>query len=160
MKTFNISASFTIYDSIDELPKAAKNLMKKAVSARKKAYAPYSNFNVGAAVLLENNQIVLGNNQENAAYPSGLCAERVAIFNAAANFPDIEIKALAITATANNKDLTEPVAPCGACRQSIAEYEIKQDKPIAIYFMGKVGKVAKADTLKDLLPLTFDKSFL
>lgn len=160
MKTVNISASFTIYNSIDELPPIAKNLMEQAVMARKKAYAPYSNFSVGAAILLDNNEIILGNNQENAAYPSGLCAERVAIYSAAANFPNVSIKALAITASANSKDLAEPVAPCGACRQTIAEYEIKQDTPIPIYFMGKIGKIVKSNSLKDLLPLTFDKSFL
>ncbi|MCF6213625.1 MAG: cytidine deaminase [Flavobacteriaceae bacterium] len=160
MKSVNITATFTIYNSIGELPKTAKNLMEQAITARKKAYAPYSNFNVGAAILLENGTIILGNNQENAAYPSGLCAERVAIYNAAANFPNVGIKALAITATSSTKDLDAPVAPCGSCRQAIAEYEVKQQSPIPIYFMGKIGKVAKSDSLKDLLPLAFDKSFL
>jgi len=160
MKSVNITATFTIYNSIGELPETAKNLMEQAIIAREKAYAPYSNFKVGAAILLENGTIILGNNQENAAYPSGLCAERVAIYNAAANFPNIGIKALAITATSTEKDLDSPVAPCGSCRQSIAEYEVKQQSPITIYFMGKIGKVAKSDSLKDLLPLTFDKSFL
>lgn len=160
MKSVNITTTFTIYDGLSELPKTAQYLMQKAILAREKAYAPYSNFSVGAAILLENGEVILGNNQENAAYPSGLCAERVAIYSAAANFPNIGIKALAITATANDKDLAEPVAPCGSCRQAIAEYEVKQKTPIPIYFMGKVGKVAKADSLKDLLPLTFDKTFL
>ncbi len=160
MKSVNITATFTIYDSISELSETAQNLMKQAILAREKAYAPYSNFSVGAAVLLENGKIILGNNQENAAYPSGLCAERVAIFSAAANFPDIAVMALAITASAKEKNLTEPVAPCGACRQAMAEYEVKQKEPIPVYFMGKVGKIAKSDSIKDLLPLTFDKSFL
>ena len=160
MKSVNITATFTIYDGISELPKTAQNLMRQAIEAREKAYAPYSKFNVGAAILLENNKIILGSNQENAAYPSGLCAERVAIYSAAANFPNVGIKMLAITATSQSKELTQPVAPCGACRQAIAEYEVKQKTPIPIYFMGKKGKVAKSNSLKDLLPLTFDKSFL
>ncbi len=160
MKSVNITTTFTIYNSISELPETAQNLMKQAILAREKAYAPYSNFSVGAAVLLENGKIILGNNQENAAYPSGLCAERVAIFGAAANFPDVAVMALAITASAKEKNLAEPVAPCGACRQVIAEYEVKQKEPIPVYFMGKVGKIAKSDSIKDLLPLTFDKSFL
>ncbi|NQW36977.1 MAG: cytidine deaminase [Flavobacteriales bacterium] len=160
MKSVNITATFTIYDGIGELPEPAQNLMEQAVLARENAYAPYSNFSVGAAILLDNDKIILGNNQENAAYPSGLCAERVAIYSAAANFPNVGIKALAITATSKTKDLDTPVAPCGSCRQAIAEYEVKQKAPIPIYFMGKIGKVAKSDSLKDLLPLAFDKTFL
>lgn len=160
MKSINITSTFTIYDGVSELPKTVQKLMQKAITARDNAYAPYSNFIVGAAVLLDNGKIILGNNQENAAYPSGLCAERVAIYSAAANFPNVEIKALAITATALSKDLEEPVAPCGACRQAIAEYESKQQASIPIYFMGKIGKVTKSDSLKDLLPLAFDKTFL
>jgi len=160
MKSVNITSTYTIYDSVSELPNTAQNLMQQAIIARNNAYAPYSKFVVGAAILLDNGEIVLGNNQENAAYPSGLCAERVAIYSASANFPNMGIKALAITATALATDLDQPVAPCGSCRQSISEYEIKQNSPIAIYFMGKIGKIIKSDSLKDLLPLAFDKSFL
>ncbi|NCP21068.1 MAG: cytidine deaminase [Flavobacteriales bacterium CG_4_9_14_0_2_um_filter_35_242] len=160
MKSLNITTTYTIFNHLDELPETIQKLMKQAVNARNQAYAPYSKFLVGAAILLDDDSIILGNNQENAAYPSGLCAERVAIFSAAANFPKAHFKALAISATALDKDLSEPVAPCGACRQAIAEYEFKQETPIAIYFMGKTGKIIKANSIKDLLPLAFDKSFL
>ncbi len=160
MKLLNVTTTYTIYNHLEELPASIQILMKQAVKARSQAYAPYSKFLVGAAILLDDNTIILGNNQENAAYPSGLCAERVAIFSAAANFPNSHFKALAITATALDKELSEPVAPCGACRQAIAEYEFKQETSIPIYFMGKVGKIIKANSIKDLLPLAFDKSFL
>lgn len=160
MNSINISTTYTVFNSLEELPKDIQILMSKAAKARDNAYAPYSKFLVGAAVLLDDNTIVSGNNQENAAYPSGLCAERVAIFSAAANFPKAHFKALAISATASDKDLSEPVAPCGSCRQAISEYEFKQQEPIPIYFMGKIGKIIKANSIKDLLPLAFDKSFL
>ncbi len=160
MKSITISTTIDIYDSIEELPLEVINLMKTAVEARKKAYAPYSKFQVGAAILLDNNEVVPGSNQENASYPSGLCAERTAIYYAGAKYPDAIIKRIAITATSINHAVTEPIPPCGACRQAIAEYEIKQNEPIEIYFMGESGKVAKSNSLKDLLPLAFDKSYL
>lgn len=130
------------------------------MQARHKAYAPYSNFTVGCALQLENGVIFTGNNQENAAYPSGLCAERVAIYAAGANYPGVAIKNVALTASPVNDSLQIPVPPCGACRQAIAEYENRQQQPIAIYFMGASGTVAKAHSLKDLLPLVFDQSYL
>ncbi|HQK39631.1 MAG TPA: cytidine deaminase, partial [Flavobacterium alvei] len=136
------------------------NLMKQAIEVRKNAYAPYSKFRVGAALLLDNGQIVLGSNQENAAYPSGLCAERVAVFQAGAVYPDAKILKMAITAASDTNQTTDPIPPCGSCRQSIAEYEIKQNTPIEIYFMGEIGVIYKSDSLKNLLPLLFDKSFL
>ena len=134
--------------------------MKDAVKARHDAYAPYSKFTVGCALLLENGQVVTGSNQENAAYPSGLCAERVAIFAAGANFPGVRIIKMAITASPVNDSLDKPVPPCGACRQSIAEYESRQQNPIEIFFMGATGKVARAASLADLLPLIFDHNYL
>lgn len=134
--------------------------MAQAIAARHRAYAPYSKFTVGCAILLENGQVVTGNNQENAAYPSGLCAERVAIFAAGAQYPGVIFKEMALTASPIDDSLKIPVPPCGACRQSIAEYENNQQQPITIYFMGAHGTVAKAQSLKDLLPLTFDQSYL
>jgi cytidine deaminase len=134
--------------------------MHQASIARSNAYAPYSKFTVGCALLLENGQYMHGSNQENAAYPSGLCAERVAIFAAGANFPDMPIVKMAITASPIDDSFTKPVPPCGACRQSIAEYEIRQRQPIQIYFMGASGKVARASSLADLLPLVFDRNYL
>ena len=134
--------------------------MAQAVAVRKKAYAPYSKFKVGAAILLDNGEVVLGSNQENAAYPSGLCAERVAIFYAGSMYPDAKIVQMAITAASDTNKTESPIPPCGACRQSIAEYEIKQESPIEIYFMGESGAIYKSNSLKNLLPLMFDKNFL
>ena len=134
--------------------------MSQAVEIRKKAYAPYSKFKVGAALLLDNGKVILGSNQENAAYPSGLCAERTAIFYAGSTYPEAKILKMAITAASDTNQTAAPIPPCGSCRQSIAEYEIKQDTPIEIYFMGEIGEVYKSSSLKNLLPLMFDKKFL
>ena len=160
MKQVNINASFTVYQSEEELPQDIQSLMEQAVAIRKKAYAPYSRFRVGTALLLDNGKIVLGSNQENAAYPSGLCAERVAIFQSGAIYPEAKIIKMAITAASDTNKTTSPIPPCGACRQSISEYEFKQNTPIEIYFMGETGEVYKSDSIKNLLPLTFDKNFL
>ena len=135
-------------------------MLSDLIEIRKKAYAPYSQFRVGAAILLDNGQIVLGSNQENAAYPSGLCAERVAIFYAGANYPDAKILKIAISATSDLNVNTTPIPPCGSCRQSIAEYESKQEYPIEMYFMGEIGAIYKSNSLKNILPFTFDKNFL
>ena len=160
MKEINITSSFTIFDNLNELPAEIQDLMNQAVEIRKKAYAPYSKFKVGAALLLDNGKVILGSNQENAAYPSGLCAERTAIFYAGSAYPEAKILKMAITAASDTNQTTTPIPPCGSCRQSIAEYEIKQDTPIEIYFMGEIGKVYKSSSLKNLLPLMFDKKFL
>lgn len=160
MKDIKIESVFTVYNSVDELPTAIISLMQQAVEARKSSYAPYSKFSVGAAILMNNGEVVIGSNQENASYPSGLCAERTAIFYAGAQYPNELIKAMAITAGAHD-DLNEnPIPPCGACRQSISEYEVKQKKPIEIYFMGVTGKIVRAASLSELLPLAFDRSML
>tara|TARA_R110000868_G_scaffold387712_3_gene656365 strand:+ start:239 stop:721 length:483 start_codon:yes stop_codon:yes gene_type:complete len=160
MKNITITTEFAVFNSTNELPLDTQDLMKNAVESRKKAYAPYSKFKVGVAILLDNGQIVLGSNQENAAYPSGLCAERVAIFYAGSMYPDAKIVQMAITAASDTNKTALPIPPCGACRQSIAEYEIKQDSPIEIYFMGESGDIYKSSSLKNLLPLMFDKNFL
>ncbi|SHN06359.1 cytidine deaminase [Flavobacterium xinjiangense] len=160
MKEISITTQFTVFDSVKELPKDVYSLMEEAVAIRKKAYAPYSKFRVGVAILLDNGQIVLGSNQENAAYPSGLCAERVAVFYAGSVYPEAKILKMAITAASDTNKTTTPIPPCGSCRQSIAEYEIKQDTPIEIYFMGEEGEVNKSESLKNLLPFMFDKKFL
>jgi cytidine deaminase len=160
MKEITITTHFTAYNAVNELPNDIQNLMEQAIAVRKKAYAPYSRFRVGVAILLDNGKIVLGSNQENAAYPSGLCAERVAIFQAGAIYPDATILKMAITAASDTNKTTIPIPPCGACRQSIAEYETKQDAPIEIYFMGESGDIYKSESLKNLLPFMFDKNFL
>lgn len=160
MNDIIISTRFSVFESVTELPTDIQNLMDQAVEIRKNAYAPYSKFRVGAALLLDNGQLVLGSNQENAAYPSGLCAERVAVFYAGANYPEATILKMAITAASDTNQTTAPIPPCGSCRQSLAEYEIKQEAPIEIYFMGEIGQIYKSDSLKNLLPFMFDKKFL
>lgn len=160
MKEIKIITTLQVYESIDELPKDIQTLMKDAIEARDKAYAPYSNFHVGAALRLSNGIVIKGNNQENAAFPSGMCAERTAIYYAGANYPNEIIEAMALSASSAHQVSSEPIPPCGACRQAIAEYEIKQKQPIEIYFMGAEGNVIKSNTLANLLPLVFDKSML
>lgn len=160
MKEITITTSFTAYNAVTELPNEIQKLMEQAITIRKNAYAPYSKFRVGVAILLDNGQTVLGSNQENAAYPSGLCAERVAIFQAGAIYPEAKILKMVITAASDTNTTTSPIPPCGACRQSIAEYETKQETPIEIYFMGELGDIYKSESLKNLLPFMFDKNFL
>ncbi|POS01776.1 cytidine deaminase [Flavobacterium croceum DSM 17960] len=159
-KQVSISTKFDVFENLNVLPNDVQELMQKAIETRNNAYAPYSRFHVGAAILLDNNQIVLGSNQENAAYPSGLCAERVAIFQAGALYPNAKIVKMAITAASSIHTTTSPIPPCGACRQSMAEYEFKQEAEIEIYFMGETGEVYKSDSVSNLLPLSFDKKFL
>ncbi|AIG30173.1 cytidine deaminase [Flavobacterium psychrophilum] len=160
MKEININTRLSVFESMQALPSDVNELMQKAIEIRKNAYAPYSKFNVGAAILLDNGKVALGSNQENAAYPSGLCAERVAIFHAGAIYPNAKIIKMAITAGSTKTATTKPIPPCGACRQSIFEYEFKQGIPIEIYFMGETGEIYKSDSIQNLLPLTFDKNFL
>lgn len=160
MKEVKIETKVQVFDDVNELPENVQSLMKAAAEARDKAYAPYSKFKVGAAILLENNEVITGSNQENASYPSGLCAERTAIYYAGAKYPNTKFLIMALTASSNNQITDKPIPPCGACRQAIAEYEIKQEQPIEIYFMGATGKVAKSNSLANLLPLGFDRSFL
>lgn len=160
MKEIKITSKYKIFESRKELSGQDHMLLEKAEEARKKSYAPYSNFNVGASLLLENGEIILGNNQENAAYPSGMCAERVAIWAAASRFPDQKILKIFIAASSQTHKVDKPVSPCGACRQTIAEYEFKQDKNIEIFFTGETGIIVQARSLNDLLPLAFDNTLL
>ncbi|GAB1857486.1 cytidine deaminase [Flavobacteriaceae bacterium MHTCC 0001] len=160
MKELRIETVFQVFENVSELPKDVRLLMEKAKKARAKAYAPYSNFTVGAALEMANGEIITGNNQENASYPSGLCAERTAIYYAGATYPGVKILKMAITAGAVKGETNTPIPPCGACRQAIAEYEVNQKLPIEIYFMGTTGKVLKSNSLENLLPLIFDKTEL
>lgn len=163
MKKLNLP-SFVFESSEKELSFSDKKLLSEAQKSAKCAYAPYSNFKVGTAVLLENGKIISGNNQENAAYPSGLCAERVALFYAIAQFPNAKIRAIAITSV-----------PCGSCRQAILEYERKQKSPVRIIMQkdlpaGKAGKnktsgepsrtIFISEGISNLLPLAFDSKEL
>ena len=151
----SFTTKFQEFKDLKELPISIQELMQKAFEARDKAYAPYSNFQVGAAILLENGEMITGSNQENASYPSGLCAERTAIFYAGAKFPDQKIKSIAISAKSLERTIESPVSPCGGCRQAILEYETKQASPISIYFMGETGRIIKTGSVADLLPLKF-----
>ena len=160
MKEIQLSTKGTLYNDISELSETEKRVMLQAIEARKSAYAPYSEFRVGAAILLENDEIITGNNQENAAYPSGMCAERVAIWRAATTYPNVAIKQICISASSKNYKVNRPVGPCGACRQSLLEYEIKQKSTFEMLFMGEVGQIVKVPSLVSLLPFSFDSSFL
>jgi len=160
MKEIKIESTLYVFESIKETPEDVQKLMGNAAEARLEAYAPYSKFSVGVALLLDNGEVIIGSNQENASYPSGLCAERTAIYYKGAKYPKAKILRMAIIAGSQKNPTTTPIPPCGACRQAIAEYEVNQEFPIEIYFMGASGKVVKSDSLSNLLPLVFDKSVL
>jgi cytidine deaminase len=160
MKEIQFSANYIEYDDKNDLDSDNKKIMNLAIDARDRSYSPYSQFSVGAAVLLENGEIVTGNNQENAAYPSGMCAERVAIWTASALYPNVKVLKLALSGKSKLKLVNTPVSPCGACRQVLSEYETKQNSNIEIYFTGEAGKVIKTDSVKDLLPFSFDGSLV
>lgn len=159
MKQRKINIDFEEYN-FEELNTTDKNLLSKAIESLKTSYSPYSHFRVGAAILLEDNIIVKASNQENAAYPSGLCAERVAIFYASANYPNKKIKSIAVVADTDESELLEPVTPCGACRQVLNEYERKQNQSFSILLKGKSNLVYKLNKTSDLLPLSFDGQHL
>lgn len=160
MEKRKIEFEIEVHQESKTLSEDLKSLLGIAIASRENAYAPYSKFQVGAAVLLENGEVVIGNNQENASYPSGLCAERVAIFYAGAKYPNIEIKAVAISAASKEYIVNRPAAPCGNCRQAIAEYEHKQKSPIKIILQGEKGDILVCNAIADLLPLSFDSTFL
>lgn len=145
---------FNEYDRLDELSEIQVTLVNRAIEAAKSAYAPYSNYYVGAAVLLGNGDIITGNNQENAAYPSGLCAERVAIFYAGSQYPDIPVTSIAIVAMQEGSIQDDPVTPCGGCRQVLCEKEAQGGTPIEMILYGN-KKIQVIQRATDLLPLPF-----
>ena len=150
-----INISYTEYGSLDELSAEDRELALEAVEATGNSYAPYSGFNVGAAIRLDDGTVVTGSNQENIAYPSGLCAERTAMFYAAASYPDIPMDTIAIAASSGGALCREPATPCGACRQVMAEYQSRGGHPIAIILVG-AEKIWKFSRVDDILPLIFD----
>lgn len=152
--------NYTSYENIEEVPEQYKTLIAAAKKATNDSYAPYSNFFVGAALLLENGQVISGSNQENASYPIGFCAERTALSAAASLASNIKIKAMAITARSLKNPVLSPAAPCGICRQTIFEAECKHHQNIEIILTGESGKVFIFKSIKDLLPLHFDADFL
>ncbi len=159
-KLIDFTGQLEVHDDWSAFNETEQKLLQSAKDACLSAYAPYSNFQVGAAVLLKNQLIIKGNNQENAAYPAGLCAERVALFNASSNYPKEEIEALALTIDFEGKDLSEPVFPCGSCRQVILEYEEKFQQPITLFIIGPSDEVVKIDSIKTILPFSFSGAFL
>lgn len=158
MNTINLTTKILVY-SFEEGTENIKKLIKQAKFAAKDAYAPYSHFRVGAAVLLTDGKIVLGNNQENAAYPSGLCAERVAVFAANAQYPKTSIEAIAIAAFYNGSYTEMPCCPCGSCRQTLTEVENRFGHPIKVVMYGE-SKIYEVASAEDLLPLSFGKESL
>jgi cytidine deaminase len=151
---------FIAHQNTDTLDAQAQTLLAQALAVAQDAYAPYSKFHVGCAILLTDGTVVLGSNQENVAYPSGLCAERVAIFSAFANKPQATIQAIAIRAFSENFAVDYPITPCGACRQVLAEYQNRQSKEIALYMQGQTGEIYEMQDLCMLLPLVFNESRL
>ena len=159
MKTTEIKIVVHEFADIVELPVNDQNLLMEARRITGQAYAPYSGFHVGAAVLLENGMIVTGNNQENSAYPSGLCAERVALFYANANYSDSAVKTIAVSAAKNGVLVNDSVKPCGSCRQAIAETEVRFKTPIRIILDGQ-DSILVLNGVESLLPLSFSKKAL
>jgi cytidine deaminase len=155
MTNKEIKISYMEFESIDQLEAKDRELVQAAIEATELSYAPYSNFNVGAAVMFTDGVIIKGANQENAAYPSGLCAERTALFHASASRPDKAMSGIAIAASQNGQLLPSPVSPCGACRQVMAQYQTKSGIPMQILLVGG-DKILKFEKVEDLLPLIFD----
>jgi cytidine deaminase len=155
MEQKNFTISYKSYSSISELESADRILCESAVEALERSYSPYSQFRVGTAILLNNGSTVKGSNQENVAYPSGLCAERVALFTIGSSNPEAIIEKMAITAQTNNFNILNPVTSCGACLQVMAEFEQKQKAEIEVLFYCIDGEVLKVKGIKNLLPFTF-----
>ncbi len=159
MNEKKVQFQYCEYTSDNQLSNKHKQLVDAAKQAAKTAYSPYSKFSVGAAVLLDNDEIITGNNQENAAYPSGLCAERVATFYANAQYPNVAVRAIAIVASNSEGFLKYPAAPCGSCRQVLLETEERFKEPITIILHGE-EKTLEIPNAKSLLPFSFDKTAL
>ncbi|MBO6026495.1 MAG: cytidine deaminase [Bacteroidales bacterium] len=163
MKKQQFISDYTVYEDEKEFAvheAADVELLRQAHEATQNSYAPYSKFHVGAAVRLANGIVVRGNNIENAAYPSGLCAERVTMFAAQAQYPDVPVEAIAITANSEITEVSEPVAPCGACRQVMVETEQRSGQPMRIICQGHTGPVFVFDGVETLMPFIFLTKFL
>ncbi len=146
---------FEVYESADQLNEQDAALLKQAIAATKLAYAPYSHFNVGAVAVLANGEIIKGTNQENASFPVGICAERVLLSNAAMLYPQVPIECIAISYDNTKGNSNHPISPCGICRQSLLEYELRIQKPIRLILGGLSGKVYVVTKASSLLPLSF-----
>jgi cytidine deaminase len=160
MKKITLQSEIEVAKTIEELSDIDAQLLARAKEAAKGAYAPYSNFKVGAALLMENGVIVIGNNQENAAFPVTMCGERTAVFSAAAQYPNTPIEAIAITIISAKGAIDRPIPPCGSCRQVIYENEVRHQCDIRLILQGDIGEIYVVKTVKDILPLLFDASYL
>ncbi len=158
VKEINLSTKIAVYP-LEECSETEKKLIEAAKNATERAYAPYSGFSVGAAVLLENGEIVSGNNQENAAYPSGLCAERTTVFFANATFPEEKVIAIAVAAYHKGAFTTDVITPCGACRQVLLETENRFHSPMKVLMYSEKG-VYVVNSIRNLLPLSFGDEML
>jgi cytidine deaminase len=156
MKQFNLTVRVTEYSSVEELDVEYRDLVKSACEACSTSYAPFSKFCVGAAVLLDDGTIIKGSNQENAAYPSGLCAERVTMFYANSSYPDVPVTAIAIAASVSGNFVEKPVYPCGSCRQTLLQCERRFQKSIKVFMTGS-EKILMVESVSDLLPLGFER---
>ncbi len=155
MKQHTYTFDYEVYDDISQLSSADADLLAAARLVTNKAYAPYSKFNVGAAARLENGELLLGTNQENASYPVGICAERVLLGTAATLHPEIPLTAMAISFNTVNEKSDHPISPCGMCRQSLLEYETRFHKPIRLIMGGMQGPVYVVESAKQMLPFAF-----
>lgn len=155
MKENKIEISYKVFDDFSELPTQDAWLLNEARDVTKQAYAPYSNFFVGAAAKLVNGEIVVGTNQENASYPVGLCAERVLLASASTLYPEIAIETMAVSYSSGNGNSKQPIAPCGMCRQYLQEYEIRVKQPIRLILGGLEGRIFVFEKASQLLPLGF-----
>jgi len=147
--------SYVVYDSIEELEKEKAEILWQARKITENAYAPYSNFKVGAFAKLVNGKTVSGTNQENAAYPAGICAERTLMSTASSLFPEVGIETIAISYHNLNGKSDHPISPCGICRQSFFEFQERTHNPIRIILSGMTGKIFEIDNAQNLLPLVF-----
>lgn len=156
MKKFDIVTTVTQY-GYDELPAEWQPVVAQAREATERSYAPYSHFRVGAAILLDNGEVVAGSNQENVAYPSGICAERSACFYAGARYPESRFRLIAIAARGTDGEwVADPIAPCGACRQALLEYEMLAKAPVPVLLCGR-DAVYHLPSVAATLPLAFSE---
>jgi cytidine deaminase len=155
MQLKQVQFSVEVYGSAAELPVGDAELLFQAREVTKAAYAPYSNFFVGAAAMLSNGIVIKGTNQENASYPVAICAERTLMGAAATQYPGVAIETMAISYDNKNGESIKPISPCGVCRQMLAEFEDRTGRAIKIILGGLTGQVYIINTAKDLLPLTF-----
>lgn len=160
MKEKILTTRIEVYPNIEDLSKVEQELLELSKASLEHSYSPYSNFKVGAAVLMEGGRMLGGSNQENASYPLCLCAERVALSAAASVCPSESVIAIAVTAKGPNLKIDQPISPCGACRQVICETELKHKQNIRVILQGEIGEIYVFETAKDLLPLLFDGSYL